>query len=270
MTSSASQPWTSPSKEQQRWAKRLRHQMGRAIADYGLIEAGDRIMVCVSGGKDSHVLLDLLLQLQHRAPIPFQILAVNLDQKQPGFPADRLPHYFQTRQIPYRIVEEDTYSRVIAKTAPGDTYCSLCSRFRRAILYRVAQAENITKLALGHHRDDAVETLFLNLFHTGQLKAMPPKLHSDNGQNIVIRPLIYCSEADIAHYATLCQFPIVPCTLCGSQENLQRAQIKALLQTWEQEHPGRTETIFRSLQNVVPSHLADRQLWDPLNRASAP
>ncbi len=258
---STTQRGTRPRQEQRRWAKRLRHQVGQAIADYGLIAAGDRVMVCVSGGKDSHVLLDLLLQLQRQAPIDFELLAVNLDQKQPGFPAEVLPQYFQQRGVAYRIIEEDTYSRVTAQIPPGKTYCSLCSRFRRGILYRVAQEEGMTKIALGHHRDDSVETLFLNLFYTGQLKAMPPKLHSDDGQNTVIRPLIYCAEADIAHYAELCRFPVIPCNLCGSQDNLQRVQIKAMLQAWEQEHPGRIETIFRSLQNVVPSHLADRRWW---------
>ncbi|MGA1264586.1 MAG: tRNA 2-thiocytidine(32) synthetase TtcA [Prochlorothrix sp.] len=258
---STAQGRSQPSKEQRRWAKRLRHQVGQEIADYGLIEAGDRVMVCVSGGKDSHVLLDVLLQLQRQAPIDFELLAVNLDQKQPGFPAEILPQYFQHCGVAYRIIEEDTYSRVTAQIPPGKTYCSLCSRFRRGILYRVAQEEGMTKIALGHHREDSVETLFLNLFYTGQLKAMPPKLQSDDGQNTVIRPLIYCAEADIAHYAELCRFPVIPCNLCGSQDNLQRVQIKAMLQAWEQEHPGRIETIFRSLQNVVPSHLADRRLW---------
>lgn len=240
----------------------LRSLVGRAIRDYNMIEAGDRVMVCLSGGKDSHTLLDLLLQLQRCAPIPFDLIAVNLDQKQPGFPAHVLPEYLESLGVPYRIVEEDTYSIVKRVIPEGKTMCGLCSRLRRAILYRIASEEGATKVALGHHQNDIVETLFLNMFHAGKLKAMPPKLLSDDGQHIVIRPLAYCSEQDIQHYADLKAFPIIPCTLCGSQANLQRAQIKQMLQTWEQEFPGRTENLFHSLQNVGLSHLADRTLFD--------
>ncbi len=243
----------------------LRGLVGKAIADYNMIEEGDRVMVCLSGGKDSHTLLDLLLRLQRKAPIKFDILAVNLDQKQPGFPAHVLPEYLASVGVPYRIVEQDTYSIVERVIPEGKTMCGLCSRLRRGILYRVASEEGATKIALGHHRDDIVETLFLNMFHGGQLKAMPPKLLSDDGRHMVIRPLAYCPEPDIRHYADIRQFPIIPCNLCGSQENLQRTQIKQLLQSWEQEYPGRTETLFHSLQNVTPSHLADTQLFDFAN-----
>ncbi len=241
---------------------RLRSLVGQAIRDYQMIEAGDRVMVCLSGGKDSHTLLDILLQLQRSAPIRFELLAVNLDQKQPGFPADVLPDYLARLGIPYRIVTADTYSTVKRVIPDGKTMCGLCSRLRRGILYGVAKEEGITKIALGHHREDIVETFFLNLFFAGTLKAMPPKYRTDDGQHIVIRPLAYCPEADIATYAGDRQFPIIPCQLCGSQENLQRVQIKQMLQTWEQAHPGRTESLFRSLQNVAPSHLADRALFD--------
>lgn len=240
----------------------LRSLVGQAIQDYNMIEAGDRVMVCLSGGKDSYTLLDILLKLQRRAPIQFELLAVNLDQKQPGFPAHVLPEYLQAIGVPYRIVEQDTYSVVKRVIPEGKTMCGLCSRLRRGVLYRVAQEEGATKIALGHHRDDIVETLFLNMFYGGQLKAMPPKLLSDDGQQVIIRPLAYCAETDIQQYASLRQFPVIPCQLCGSQENLQRSQIKQMLQTWEQEHPGRIESLFHSLQNVTPSHLADPGLFD--------
>ena len=240
----------------------LRNLVGKAIHDYNLIEAGDRIMVCLSGGKDSYTLLDILRQLQRVAPIQFEILAVNLDQKQPGFPAHVLPDYLSSIGVPYRIVEADTYSQVTRLIPEGKTMCSLCSRLRRGILYRVASEAGMTKIALGHHRDDIIETLFLNLFHTGQLKAMPPKLRSDCDRHTVIRPLAYCPEALIERYAQMRQFPIIPCNLCGSQANLQRVQIKQMLQAWEQSHPGRLESIFTSLKNVVPSHLADPNLFD--------
>ncbi|NJL83812.1 MAG: tRNA 2-thiocytidine(32) synthetase TtcA [Chloroflexaceae bacterium] len=241
---------------------KLRGLVGKAIADYHLIEAGDRIMVCVSGGKDSHTMLELLMSLQRSAPVEFEILAVNLDQKQPGFPPEVLPEYFESLGVPYRIVEQDTYSVVQRLIEPGKTMCSLCSRLRRGILYRVATEEGATKIALGHHRDDILETLFLNMFFGGQLKSMPPKLLSDDGQQVVIRPLAYCSERDIQRYANARQFPIIPCNLCGSQENLQRAKIKQMLQAWEREDPGRLDNLFHSLQTVVPSHLCDRDLFD--------
>ncbi|HEY9696160.1 MAG TPA: tRNA 2-thiocytidine(32) synthetase TtcA [Trichocoleus sp.] len=240
----------------------LRHQVGKAIQDYAMIEEGDRVMVCLSGGKDSYTLLDILLILQRSAPVKFELLAVNLDQKQPGFPAHVLPEYLETIGVAYRIVEQDTYSIVKQVIPAGKTMCSLCSRLRRGALYRIATEEGATKLALGHHRDDIIETLFLNLFHAGQLKAMPPKLLSDDEQHIVIRPLAYCAERDIEAYAQLRQFPIIPCNLCGSQENLQRVQIKQMLQSWEQTHPGRMESLLHSLQHVSLSHLADAELFD--------
>ncbi|NCJ05277.1 tRNA 2-thiocytidine(32) synthetase TtcA [Synechococcales cyanobacterium C] len=252
----------SPGKTLKKLQARLRGQVGRAIRDYGMIAPGDRVMVCLSGGKDSYTLLDLLLVLQRSAPINFEILAVNLDQKQPGFPQHILPEYLERLEVPYRIVEEDTYSTVTRVIPTGKTLCGLCSRLRRGILYRVATEEGATKVALGHHRDDIVETLFLNMFHAGKLKAMPPKLISDDGQHVVIRPLAYCPEADIARYAELRSFPIIPCNLCGSQENLQRAQIKQMLQAWECDSPGRLDRLFSSLQNVTLSHLADSQLYD--------
>ncbi|MGB7086844.1 MAG: tRNA 2-thiocytidine(32) synthetase TtcA [Phormidesmis sp.] len=245
-----------------RLQRSLRSRVGKAIADYQMIEAGDRVMVCLSGGKDSYALLDMLLHLQRHAPIPFEILAVNLDQKQPGFPAHVLPDYFEAIGVPYRIVEQDTYSTVKRVVPEGKTMCGLCSRLRRGVLYRVAAEEGATKIALGHHRDDIVETLFLNLFHGGTLKAMPPKLLSDDRRHIVIRPLAYCAEKDLASYARYRQFPLIPCTLCGSQANLQRATIKQMLHDWEKQWPGRTETLFRSLQNVAPSQLADASLFD--------
>ncbi|MFM2311959.1 MAG: hypothetical protein RLZZ04_1235 [Cyanobacteriota bacterium] len=241
---------------------RLRGQMGKAIADYRMIEEGDRVMVCLSGGKDSYTMLDLLLSLQRKAPVSFDLLAVNLDQKQPGFPNHVLPEYLTALKVPYRIVEQDTYSTVTSIIPAGKTMCGLCSRMRRGILYRVAAEEGINKIALGHHRDDIVETLFLNMFYSGKLKAMPPKLLSDDGSNIVIRPLAYCGEAEIQKYASARKFPIIPCNLCGSQENLQRVQVKQMLQTWEKESPGRINSLFNSLQNVAPSHLADPELFD--------
>ena len=242
--------------------KRLRRQVGQAIADYAMIDAGDRVMVCLSGGKDSYGLLDVLLSLQKRSPLPFSIVAVNLDQKQPGFPADVLPRYLAGRGVPFRIVEQDTYSVVKRVIAEGATMCSLCSRLRRGVLYRVAGELGATKIALGHHRDDIVATFFLNLFHGGKLKTMPPKLVSDDGRHVVIRPLAYVRERDLARYAEACAFPLIPCTLCGSQENLQRRQVSALMREWEKRFPGRVESIFNAMGNVVPTHLLDRTLQD--------
>ena len=250
------------SKNFKRLQARLRGLVGKAIADYQMIEDGDRVMVCLSGGKDSYTMLDMLLSLQRKAPVKFELLAVNLDQKQPGFPEQVLPEYLETLNVPYRIVEQDTFSTVTRVVPEGKTMCGLCSRLRRGILYRVAEEEKINKIALGHHRDDIVETLFLNMFYGGQLKAMPPKLLSNDEKNIVIRPLAYCSETEIQKYAKVRNFPIIPCNLCGSQENLQRVQIKQMLQTWERESPGRINSLFHSLQNVSPSHLADLELFD--------
>jgi tRNA 2-thiocytidine biosynthesis protein TtcA len=248
--------------EANKLAKRLRRLTGQAIDDYGMIGAGDKVMVCLSGGKDSHALLDVLLHLKERAPIDFDIVAVNLDQKQPGFPEHVLPDYLESRAVPYRIVEQDTYSVVKRVIPEGKTMCSLCSRLRRGVLYRVADEIGATRIALGHHRGDILETFFLNLFYGGKLKAMPPKLLSDSGRHVVIRPLAYCEEADLAAYAQQQGFPIIPCTLCGSQEHLQRRQVKAMLNEWEKAQPGRIENIFRSLQNVSASHLLDRELFD--------
>jgi tRNA 2-thiocytidine biosynthesis protein TtcA len=248
-----------------RWNKlkaELRGNVGRAIVDYRMIADGDRVMVCVSGGKDSFTLLDMLLSLKRRAPVRFDLVAVNLDQKQPGFPADVLPSYFESIGVKYRIVEEDTYSIVRRVIEPGKTMCGLCSRLRRGVLYRVATEIGADKIALGHHRDDIVETMFLNLFYGGRLKAMPPKLVSDDGRHIVIRPLAYCAEREIVRYAGKRDFPIIPCNLCGSQENLKRREIKRMLAEWEQEDPGRTARLFRALQHVTPSHLADRSIYD--------
>ena len=242
--------------------KRLRRQAGKAIADFNMIEAGDRIMLCISGGKDSHAMLELLISLRSSAPIDFEIVAVTLDQKQPGYPEDVLPDYLETLGVPFYILEKDTYSVVRSIIPEGKTTCGLCSRLRRGTLYGFAEQIGATKIALGHHRDDIVETLFLNLFFGGKLKAMPPKLKSDDGRHVVIRPLAYCRESDIADYAHARQFPIIPCNLCGTQENLQRQEIKGMLTDWERQYPGRTETIFRALGNVAPSHLLDQSLFD--------
>jgi len=245
-----------------RLAAQLRGSVGRAIADYRMIAAGDRVMVCLSGGKDSYTLLDLLLSLQRSAPVSFELLAVNLDQKQPGFPQDVLPRYLAGRAVPFRIIEQDTYSVVQRVVPPGRTLCGLCSRLRRGALYRFAAENGISKIALGHHRDDIVETLFLNLFFGGRLKAMAPKLLSDDGRHIVIRPLAYVAERDIARYARGRGFPLIPCTLCGSQQNLQRAAVKRMLAEWEREFPGRTESIAAALRNIEPEHLGDVRRFD--------
>jgi len=242
--------------------KRLRKNVGSAIADFNMIEEGDKVMVCLSGGKDSYTLLDILMRLQKIAPIHFDIVAVNLDQKQPGFPEHVLPEYLQAINVPFHIIENDTYSVVKRVIPEGQTTCSLCSRLRRGSLYGYAKEHGVTKIALGHHRDDILETFFLNIFYAGKLKAMPPKLLSDDGQNIVIRPLAYCKEKDIEAYAELKQFPIIPCNLCGSQENLQRQVMKKMLENWDKAFPGRLESIFSSLQNVASSQLADSQLFD--------
>jgi len=246
-------------------AKRLRRQVGEAIADFNMIEEGDKVMVCLSGGKDSHALLDILLSLKIKAPITFDLIAVNLDQKQPGFPAHVLPEYLESRGVPFRIEEQDTYSVVKRVIPEGQTMCSLCSRLRRGVLYRVAGELGATKIALGHHRDDILATFFLNLFHGGQLKAMPAKLLSDDSRHVVIRPLAYVAEADLAAYAEAKRFPIIPCTLCGSQDNLQRKQIGEMLREWERREPGRVESMLRALTEVRPSHLLDRSLFDFAN-----
>ncbi|MFC5742491.1 tRNA 2-thiocytidine(32) synthetase TtcA [Dyella tabacisoli] len=243
-------------------AKRLRHQVGQAIADFNMIENGDKVMVCLSGGKDSYTLLDMLLSLQAKAPVRFELIAVNLDQKQPDFPEHVLPQYLTERGVPFHIIEQDTYSTVTRVIPAGKTMCSLCSRLRRGALYQWAAANGVTKIALGHHRDDILGTFFLNLFYQAQLKAMPPKLRSDDGRHVVIRPLAYCKESDIAEYATQRAFPIIPCNLCGSQENLQRKAVKRMLDDWEKQQPGRSENIFRALGSVSPSQLADRKLFD--------
>jgi len=242
--------------------KRLRRNAGRAITDYRMIEAGDRVMVCLSGGKDSYAMLDILIGLRRNAPVDFELVAVNMDQKQPGFPADVLPGYLDELNIEYYIVEKDTYSIVKEKIPEGKTTCGLCSRLRRGTLYSFAEKIGATKIALGHHRDDIVETLFLNLFYGGRMAAMPPKLLADDGRNIVIRPLAYCRERDLDKYARLREFPLIPCDLCGSQENLQRQQIKAMLNDWEKASPGRMSNIFRALQHVAPSQLADPELFN--------
>lgn len=245
-----------------RLKKKLERNVGEAISDYNMIEDGDTVLVCVSGGKDSYSLLSILLALRERAPVDFRLIAMNLDQKQPGFPAEVLPAYFESLGVEYRIVAEDTYSIVKDKIPAGKTTCSLCSRLRRGIIYRTARELGASKIALGHHREDIIETLFLNMFFGGRIKAMPPKLVSDDGQNVVIRPLAYCAEREVARFARAMEYPIIPCNLCGSQENAQRKQIKALLSQWERDCPGRVESIFTSLKNVVPSHLADSGLFD--------
>ncbi len=242
--------------------KRLRRETGKAIADFNMIEPGDKLMVCLSGGKDSYALLDMLLHMQQHAPIDFSLVAVNLDQKQPGFPEHVLPEYLDQLAVDYKIVEEDTYSIVLDKVPEGKTTCSLCSRLRRGILCRTANELGATKIALGHHLDDMVETLFLNMFYGARMKSMPAKLISDDRKNIVIRPLAYCRESDIARYAEIQQFPIIPCNLCGSQENLQRKHIKTMLSDWDQQQPGRVMNIFKSMQRVTRSHLLDTDLFD--------
>lgn len=249
-------------READKLAKRLRRQVGQAIEDFNMIEAGDRVMVCLSGGKDSYAMLDILLQLQAKAPVEFELHALNLDQKQPGFPEHVLPAYLKALGVPFTILEQDTYSTVVRVVPEGKTMCGLCSRLRRGALYSHAEQEGFTKIALGHHMDDMVETLFLNLFFGGRMAAMPPKLLSDAGKHVVIRPLAYCRERDLAAYADLKNFPIIPCNLCGSQDGLQRQQVKAMLADWERSAPGRVETIFKAMGNVAPSQLADRALFD--------
>jgi len=248
--------------ETQKLSKRLRRLVGQAIADYRMIEHGDKVMVCLSGGKDSYTLLDILIDLQRRAPVDFELVAVHLDQKQPGYDPEVLPRYLAQVGVPWTILEQDTYSVVTRVVPEGKTMCGLCSRLRRGALYSWAAENGVTRIALGHHRDDIVETLFLNMFYGAKLAAMPPKLKSDDGRNILIRPLAYCPEADIAAYAEARGFPIIPCNLCGSQEGLQRQVVKEMLQDWERRYPGRVETIFRSMGNIRPSQLADRNLFD--------
>lgn len=248
--------------EQNKLAKRLRRQVGQAIADFSMIEEGDKVMVCLSGGKDSYAMLDILLNLQKSAPIDFSLIAVNLDQKQPGFPEHVLPEYLDDLGVNYKIVEEDTYRVVQEKIPEGKTTCSLCSRLRRGILYRTASELGVSKIALGHHADDMVETLFLNMFHGARMKSMPPKLISDDKKNIVIRPLAYCREQQLADYAQVNQFPIIPCNLCGSQENLQRQAIKQMLAQWDKQQPGRVMNVFKSMSRITRSHLLDTDLFD--------
>ena len=248
--------------EANKLTKRLRRLTGQAIADFNMIEADDKVMVCLSGGKDSYGMLDVLLKLREKSPVPFDLFAFNLDQKHPGYPAHILPQYLQSVGVPFRIEEQDTYSTVKRVIPEGKTMCSLCSRLRRGVIYRVASEMGATKIALGHHRDDIINTLFLNMFFGGKLKAMPPKLVSDDGKHVVIRPLAYVEEADLEAYAEYKQFPIIPCDLCGSQDNLQRQQVKQLLREWDKKFPGRVESIFRSIQNVALSHLLDRNLFE--------
>lgn len=251
--------------EENKLEKKLSRLVGQAIGDFGMIEDGDKVMVCVSGGKDSYAMLDILLKLRERAPIQFEIVAVNLDQKQPNFPAETLPNYLTSLGVPFHIEEQDTYSIVKRVIPEGKTTCGLCSRLRRGILYRVADELGATKIALGHHRDDILETLLLNLFYAGKLKGMPPKLRSDDGKHIVIRPLAYVPEKLLERYAADMQFPIIPCDLCGSQPNLQRGAMKQMLRDWEKKHPGRVENLFRSMHHIVPSHLMDREAFDFTN-----
>lgn len=253
---------TANGKAANKLARKLRRLTGRAVADYAMIEAGDRVMACLSGGKDSYTLLDQLLSLRRNAPVPFEVVAVNLDQKQPGFPADVLPRYLDGLGIEYHVVEEDTYAIVKRLTPAGKTYCPVCSRLRRGVLYGVAARIGATKIALGHHADDAVETLFLNMFHGGRLKAMPPKLVSDDGRHVVVRPLYYVRERDIARFSQQQGHPIIPCNLCGSQANLERQAVKAMLAAWDAAHPGRVDNIARALRHVTPSHLGDGALMD--------
>jgi tRNA 2-thiocytidine biosynthesis protein TtcA len=252
--------------------KRLRRNVGNAIVDYNMIEEGDKVMACVSGGKDSFAMLDILLNLQQTAPIDFEVIAVNMDQKQPGFPEHILPEYLSKKGVPYHIVEKDTYSIVKEKIPEGRTTCGLCSRLRRGTLYAFAEKIGATKIALGHHRDDIVETMFLNMFYGAKLKAMPPKLRSDDKRNVVIRPLAYCKEDDLIRYADIKKFPIIPCNLCGSQENLQRQNIKAMLNQWEKDQPGRVQNVFNAIKNIAPSQLADINLFNfndlPIDRSA--
>ncbi len=255
-------PASKPSRTLERLAAQLRGSVGKCIADYGMVRDGDKVMVCVSGGKDSYTLLDMLLSLQRSAPVSFELMAVNLDQKQPDFPAHVLPAYLAARGVPFHIIEQDTYAVVKRVIPPGRTMCGLCSRLRRGALYRFAAEHGVTKIALGHHREDIVETLFLNLFFGGRLKAMAPKLLSDDARHVVIRPLAYVAEKDIARYARGRDFPIIPCKLCGSQDNMQRTAIKKMLSQWERDYPGRTESIFSALRNIEPAHLADPAQFD--------
>lgn len=254
---------------EKRLLKRLKHNMGEAILRYGMIEDGDKVMVCLSGGKDSYTMLDLLIALQKKAPVSFKLIAVNLDQKQPGYPEEILPAYLKNLGVEYHVIEQDTYSIVKEKIPEGKTTCGLCSRLRRGILYSFAEKIGASKIALGHHQDDIIETFFLNMFFNGQLKTMPPKLLSDNKKHVVIRPLALCKEKDIAAYSAIKVYPIIPCNLCGSQENMQRKVVKNMIKQWEGEYPGRSDVIMRSLQNVVPSHLADDVLHDFINCQSA-